>query len=282
MQGGAENASKVVLLGTGTPNADPTRSGPSVAVIVGERPYLIDFGSGVVRQVAAARAAGITGLGAAKLTRAFLTHLHSDHTTGYPDLILTPWTLGREEPLCVYGPAGLQAMTDRILSAYAEDIRERLEGLEPANTTGYHVNVREIEPGLAYEDDRIRVEAFAVKHGSWPAYGYRMTTPDRIIVVSGDTAPFPGWEKAYAGCDLLLHEVRSAAGLMSRPPAWQVYHRAVHTSSVELAEVASLVRPKLLILYHQLFHGLGEAELLREIRDGYDGEVVSGRDLDIF
>ena len=282
MQGGTEIPSKLVLLGTGTPNADSTRSGPSVAVIVEERPYLIDFGAGVVRQIAAARAAGITGLEVSKLTRAFLTHLHSDHTTGYPDLILTPWTMGRTEPLSVYGPTGLQAMTDLILSAYAEDIRERLEGLEPANTTGHRVDVQEIEPGLVYEDDHIRVEAFAVNHGTWPAYGFRLTTPDRVLVISGDTAPFPGWEKAYADCDLLLHEVRSEAGLDSRPAAWQAYHRAVHTSSVELAEVASIVRPKLLVLYHQLFHGIEEEELLREIRDRYDGEVVSGQDLDTF
>jgi len=274
--------SKLVLLGTGTPNAEPAKAGPSVALVIGETPYLFDFGPGVVRQAAAACAAGLDALNPRRLCRAFLTHLHSDHTAGYPDLVLTPWTLGRAKPLSVHGPAGLQAMTDGILSAYAEDIRERREGLEPANDTGHRVDVSEIGPGVVYTDDRVTVEAFSVNHGSWPAYGYRLTTPDRVIVISGDTAPFPEWEWMYADCDVLVHEVRSAAGLASRPPAWQTYHEAMHTSTIELAEVASVAKPKLLVLYHQLLHGVSEADLLQEMRDHYDGEVASGRDLDVF
>src|SRR5215203_3879707 len=106
---------RIVLLGTGTPNADPDRSGPSVAIVVGDTPYIVDFGPGVVRRAAAAFKKGVAGLMVAKLKTAFVTHLHSDHTVGYPDLIFTPWTLERKEPLEVYGPAGLKAMTGHIL-----------------------------------------------------------------------------------------------------------------------------------------------------------------------
>ena len=109
---------QIVLLGTGTPNADPARSGPSVAIVANGCPYLVDFGPGVVRRAAAACQAGIQGLAVERLNRAFLTHLHSDHTAGYPDLILTPWVLKRDEPLHAYGPAGLGEMTDHILAAY--------------------------------------------------------------------------------------------------------------------------------------------------------------------
>ncbi len=273
---------KVVLLGTGTPNADPDRSGPSVAVVVDGVPYLVDCGPGVVRRAAAAAEAGIEGLAAPRLARAFLTHLHSDHTAGYPDLILSPWVLGREEPLRVFGPPGTEEMTSHLLAAYREDIRERLDGLEPANRAGHRVEACDVESGAVYRDDRITVEAFAVNHGSWPAYGYRFATADRTIVVSGDTAPFEGWAEAYAGCDLLVHEVQSDAGLSDRDPVWRVYHLAVHTTAQQLADVASIVRPGLLVLYHQLFHGVSEEELLREVRERYPGEVVSGRDLDVF
>jgi ribonuclease BN (tRNA processing enzyme) len=275
-------ASTLVLLGTGTPNAEARRSGPALALLVGEMPYLFDFGPGVVRQAAAARDAGIDALDPPNLRLAFLTHLHSDHTAGYPDLILTPWTLGREESLTAYGPRGLRAMTERILDAYREDIRERLEGPEPANETGHRVIAHEIEPGVVYEDGRVSIEAFDVNHGSWPAFGYRINAPDRVIVLSGDTAPFPGWEDAYAGCDVLIHEVRSAAGFNGLPAAWRVYHEAMHTSSIELARIASAVRPKRLVLYHALLHGVSEADLLTEVRNGYDGDVVLGRDLDVF
>ena len=90
---------RVVLLGTGTPGAEPDRSGPATAVVVDETAYLIDFGPGVVRQAAAAAAAGVTALRPPNLRIGFLTHLHSDHTAGYPDVVLTPWVLGRRAPL---------------------------------------------------------------------------------------------------------------------------------------------------------------------------------------
>jgi ribonuclease BN (tRNA processing enzyme) len=279
--GGCGN-SQIVLLGTGTPNAEPDRSGPCVAIVVNERPYLVDFGPGVVRRAAAACQAGIVGLDVPRLDRAFLTHLHSDHTAGYPDLILTPWTLGRTEPLQVYGAPGLQAMTEHLLCAYEEDIAERLNGLEPANPTGYLVRALEIEAGPVYEDVNITVEAFAVDHGSWPAFGFKFHTPDRTIVISGDTAPAQSVVDAARGCDVLIHEVYSAVGFSHREAIWQRYHASMHTSSYELADMASTAKPGLLILYHQLFHGVAEGELLQEIQEHYDGEVVSGRDLEVY
>jgi ribonuclease BN (tRNA processing enzyme) len=276
-----DSRTQVVLLGTGTPNADPDRSGPAVAVVVNDTPYLVDFGPGVVRRAAAAQRLGIAGLAVEGLSRAFLTHLHSDHTAGYPDLILTPWVLEREVPLQVYGPVGVRAMTEHVLAAYREDIRERTQGLEPANVTGHLVQVNEVEPGIVYQDGNVEVEALAANHGAWPAFSYRFFTEDRTIVISGDTAPYEGMAEAYAGCDLLVHEVYSAAGLARLPPEWRRYHSCVHTSTRELAAVAAKARPGLLVLTHQLFWGVTEEELLAEIREGYDGRVVSGRDLDM-
>ena len=277
-----DSRTHVVLLGTGTPNAEPDRSGPSTAIVVGEYAYLVDFGPGVVRRAAAAKRAGIAALAPSRLAWAAVTHLHSDHTAGYADLVFTPWVLGRRHPLRVYGPAGLDVMTERLLEAYAEDVRERLEGFEPANETGWRVEVFEVEPGRIYQDERVAIDGFLVNHGAWPAYGYRFTTEDRTIVVSGDTAPFPGWEEAYGDCDVLVHEVQSAAGLVRREPAWRAYHEAVHTTGVQLADVAARVRPGLLVLTHVLLHGETEDDLLSEIRVRYDGNVVLGRDLDVF
>ena len=268
--------SSIILLGTGIPNAGPERSGPSVAIVVNQTVCLIDFGPGVVRRAAAA------GIPVNKMNKAFLTHFHSDHTAGLPDLICTPWVLGRREPLAVYGPPGIKEMTDHILAAYYPDITERLHGLEPANTTGYRVDAHEIEPGLIYKDVHICVEAFPVDHGSFTAFGYNVVTPDKKIVISGDTAPTETMIKEAYHCDILIHEGYSVNGLKTRPYNWQKYHNCVHTSSHELAEIASQVTPGLLILYHQLFWGVSEDELLAEIKDLYGGEVVSGKDLDVF
>ena len=147
----------VVLLGTGTPNADPERSGPAVAVVVNDRAYLVDFGPGVVRRAAAAAKQGIATLSPERIATAFLTHLHSDHTTGYADLILTPWVLGRSAPLQVYGPSGLRDMTDHLLAAYRADIRERIDGLAPHLVTqrgiAYVPENRRLFPRLSVADN---------------------------------------------------------------------------------------------------------------------------------
>ena len=282
-RGFARTPSQIVLLGTGTPNADPDRSGPSVAIVINDTPYLIDFGPGVVRRAAAAFQKGIKGLAVKNLNRAFVTHLHSDHTAGYPDLILTPWVLERKEPLQVYGPKGIKAMTGHILKAYREDIDIRLGGGEPSNKTGYKVIAHEIKPGIVYKDENVTVKAFLVNHGSWPeAYGFRFETPDRTIVISGDCRPSPSVIQNCNGCDVLIHEVYSQAGFATRPAEWQRYHSRYHTSSRELAELASKARPGLLVLYHQLFWDTSDDDLLKEVRAGYAGKVVSGRDLDVY
>ncbi len=268
--------SKVILLGTGTPNPEVDKSGPSVAITVDESVYIIDFGTGVVRRAAKA------GIQVTKLTRAFLTHLHSDHTIGYPDLIFTPGVAGRTEPLEVYGPKGLTDMTRHIMAAYEVDINERVLGLEPAERFSYIVNTHEISEGHIYQDDFIEIEAFQVDHGSLESYGYKFEAPDRTVVISGDTSPTQNLVDIAKGCDVLIHEVYSAVGLESRPEGWQKYHSTVHTSSHELAEIANLVKPGLLVMYHQLLWGQTEEDLISEVSEQYNGEVVSGHDLDVF
>lgn len=278
-----QKKTQIIILGTGTPNADPERSGPSVAIVVNDTPYIIDFGPGVVRRAAAAFQKGVEGLAVSRLKTAFVTHLHSDHTVGYADLIFTPWTLDRKEPLAVYGPRGIRAMTAHLLAAYKDDIRIRTRGLEPSNHTGFKVIAHEIKPGLIYKDANVTVKAFLVKHGSWPqAFGYRFETSDRTIVISGDTTPSASVIDNCNGCDVLIHEVYSTAGFARRTPEWQKYHSRFHTSTRELAEIATKARPGLLILYHQLFWGATDADLIKEVQQTYHGKVVSGRDLDIY
>ena len=267
---------RLILLGTGTPNALPNRYGPCVAIIVNSTPYLFDFGSGLVRRMKQSK------IDIKTIKTVFLTHLHTDHTIGYPDLIFTTWVLGRQNPLEVYGPTGIAHMTEHIERAYIEDIDARIEGLEPANTTGHKVNCHEIEPGTVFKDENISVEAFPVNHGLLKAFGYRITTPDRVIVISGDTSPSDDLIEYYSNCDILVHEVYSAEGFRELPENWQEYHKSMHTSTYELGEIAEKIKPGILILYHQLFWGRSEEELVEEIKTKYNGEVISGNDLDQF
>lgn len=280
----AAERAKVIILGSGTPIPDPASSGPCVAVVVNGQAYLFDAGPGVVRQAeAAAEKFGLAALDATNLTRLFITHLHSDHTLGYPDLMLTTWVVGRRQPLEVYGPVGIDAMTDHLKEAYAADIKVRTEGAEGLSIRALTVNVHEISAaGSVYRDANITVRAISVPHGSWPqAFGYAIDAAGRSIVISGDTAPTEAIVEACHGCDVLVHEVYSADrfDLVFGPRRGQ-YHSTFHTSTRQLAELASRAKPKLLVLYHQLYFGRPEeVDLEKEIHRSYAGVVVNGRDL---
>jgi ribonuclease Z len=271
---------EVILLGTGTPYPDPTASGPATAVVVGKRVFLFDAGAGVMRQMNAAKLP-ITGPEAA-----FITHLHSDHTLGYADLILTSWTMRRATPLPVYGPRGLRSMTAHLLAAYSEDIHVRTYGLEREVAGGYRVKVNEIKTGVVYERDGVRITAIAVPHGTWKAaYAYRIDTPDRSIVISGDTRPSEALERASRGVDVLVHEVYSPLHLApeNRPGGkyWPQYMREFHSSDVELGALASRAGPKLLILTHIIRMGSSDDDLLAGVRaGGFSGPVKVGKDLE--
>ena len=297
------SVTQIVLLGTGTPGPDPNRSGPATAIVVNGIPYLVDFGPGVVRRASAAFAKGVKGLDVVNIKIAFVTHLHSDHTVGYPDLIFTPWVMGRKVPLEVYGPKGISAMTEHILKAYQADIDVRMRAREQYGRDlpvpgAQKVNAHEIKPGIIYKDQNVTVKAFLVKHELWPeAFGYRFETPDRTIVISGDTSPTQSVIDNCNGCDVLIHEAYTQASFDAVPQGWQAYRLAAHTSSRQLAEIAAKAKPKLLILYHRENPGGGrdaaiaakatEEQMMKEIREafarlGYSGKVVNGHDLDIY
>jgi ribonuclease Z len=271
---------QIILLGTGTPYPDPNAAGPATAVVVGKRVFLFDAGANVMRRMNAA------GLPISGPEAVFITHLHSDHTLGYPDLILTSWIMRRVSPLPVYGPHGLQRMTRHLLAAFSEDIQIRTRGLEREVPGGYRVKVHEIKVGVVYERDGVRVTAISVLHGSWKeAYGYRIDTPDRSIVISGDARPSESLVRAARGVDVLVHEVYSPLHLApeDRPGGkyWPAYMRAFHTSDVELGALAARAKPKLLVLTHIIRIGSTDEELLAGVRaGGFNGPVRIGKDLE--
>jgi ribonuclease Z len=173
-------------------------------------------------------------------------------------------------------------MTRHIMAAYQEDREVRLHGGEPAVPQAYVVESRDVKPGVVYSDAAVRVIAFAVPHGSWRhAYGYRFEARDKVIVLSGDTTYSEGLIQAAKGCDILIHEVQSRQGLEKRTPDWQRYHMAFHTVGEDVGRVASRVRPKKLVLYHQLPHGESPEQILKEVREQYTGEIIYGNDLDV-
>jgi len=276
----APESTVVVMLGTGTPRPTPDVWGPATAVLVGGRVFLVDAGVGVERRLAAA------GLPVTGVTAAFITHLHSDHTLGLADLILTSWVMGRTRPFPVYGPHGLAQMTEHLYAAFAKDIQIRTEGLEHESRDGYRVDVREIGPSVVYDSGGVRVTAFLVNHGSWrEAYGYRFDTPGRSIVLSGDTRPSEELVRMATGVDVLIHEVQpsdSAQHPGNRSATeWASYVREYHTTALRLGELAARARPKLLVVYHN-GRRVADDQILADIRRAYSGPVVMAADLQRF
>jgi ribonuclease BN (tRNA processing enzyme) len=274
---------KLVLLGTGSPFADPAKSGPSLAIVVNNTSYIVDAGPGLVRRAAQAKELGFPSLDAAQLKTLFITHLHSDHTIGLADIILTPAVLDRNAPITIYGPTGIKKMTADLMRAYKEDIAIRINGLEKGDAIAYQVYTNEIKEGQIYKDSNLTVTAFKVQHGQWEnAFGFVFQTKDKKIVVSGDCTYSENLIKYAKDCDILVHEVYSDAGLKKRTQRWQDYHSTFHTSTFQLADIANQVKPKLLVLNHQLTFGTTLQSLLDEVQSKYKGVVVNGADLDVF
>lgn len=275
---------RVVVLGTGTPIPDAFRAGSSIAVIHKGESYLFDAGAGAVRNAVIARYKyDIPSLYPSLICCVFFSHLHSDHTMDFSELAHTMWWR-RNAGLQAWGPQGIGRIANGMQEMNAVDVEIRTGGLQPVqNPDGFRVSARTIEPGVLLEKDDLVIEAFAVDHGDIrPAFGFKVTTDDLSLVISGDTAYSEAIVEKARGVDLLFHEVISQQGLLRNSPGFQRYHNSAHTTSEELARLANIARPGLLVLYHGLFYGTEEELVLDEISAIYDGEVILADDLDIF
>ena len=282
----ASASTKLFILGTGTPNPNPERMGSSYLVLANDEPYLFDYGTGVIRRIAAfspSWGGKYQALEVENLKYAFLTHIHSDHTLGLADLIITPWIMGRSEPLKIFGPKGAKNMHTNIIKAYQPDIDYRIYGTQPQNSTGYKVIFNELKDKFVYQDENIKVTAFLNDHGDLQeSYGFLIETTDKKILISGDTAMSKNLISYGENLDYLIHEIYSQKGFNNKTPDWQKYHQAHHTGPKEVAEIANLLQPKSLILSHILFWGSSEQEILDEVKTFYSGKIIVAEDGMIF
>lgn len=275
---------KLIILGSGTPNPDPERYGSGYAVVVNESAYIVDFGPGIVRRISAMSptwGGDFPSMELQNINTAFLTHIHSDHSGALADLILTPWIMGRDAPLKLYGPSGLEAMSKNITEAYIDDINYRLYGSQPANELGFKTNVTEIvDDGSIYKDKNIEVIAFKNNHGDFKnSFGFLFITDDKRILFSGDTAVSANLKKYGNDLDILVHEVFSSETFVNKTKDWQIYHQAHHTSSIDLGIIADELQPKKLVMSHILFWGASEESILNDIGVNFSGQAIIAKDL---
>ncbi|MGH9669562.1 MAG: MBL fold metallo-hydrolase [Terriglobales bacterium] len=265
---------QVILLGTGFPRPDPERAGPSTAVVVGEKVFLVDAGRGVVLRLAA------TEFKLKQVRAVFLTHLHSDHISGLPDLFTSTWIFGRTTPLELYGPKGTKAAAHGLIRFLKEDIHIRRDLTEMHPAAGAEINTHEVREGVVYQDEDVTVTAFAVDHRPVePAFGYRFDSGGKSIVISGDTRPSENLIRHAQGVDVLVHEVYLPEYLDKvDTPEVAARLKAYHSSPEEVGDVAQRAGVKLLVLTH-LVPGNEDKAILERVSKKFSGKVVAGKDL---
>lgn len=266
---------EVILLGTGYPRPHPERAGPSTAVVVGDKYLVVDAGRGIMMRVVA------TELDQKKLVGVFLTHLHSDHTSGLPDFFNSTWIIHRRNvPLELYGPPGVQGVAGAIIDFYKEDIHIRRDLTTMRPGEGAKINAHTIKEGIVYQDAEVKVTAFAVAHAPVKnAFGYRIDAFGKSVVISGDTTFSENLVKFSRGADVLVHEAHLPEEFDKRhPPEVAARLKAYHSTPEQAGTAAQRAGVKLLVLSH-LIPGSNEEIYAERAAKTFSGKIVVGRDL---
>jgi ribonuclease BN (tRNA processing enzyme) len=289
-----------VMLGSGGVTPNPHRNGPSAAVIVNDTTYVIDAGEGIWRGLAwaAVQHPELVGdhLAPTRITRLFLTHLHSDHTVGLPAVWLLPWAYGREVPFEIYGPVGTKNLVNHMVAAYEADLQERRFGPEAKarKADGWKVVAHEIEETghtPVYEDKNVKIEAFHHQHGHFKQnFAYRFTTEDRVISWAGDGRVMGQLDEATRDADLFFCELSTEdlvgnanwGGSTPEQKAETIW--SYHIRPKELADFATEMNVKQLVTMHERNYSdpYEPDALMDEFKLNYKGAVYSARDGDVY
>lgn len=278
---------KVTLLGTGTPQLNPKRNGYSTLIEAGGQVIIFDAGRNAMFQAKQAK----TNL--RKINNVFITHYHSDHVNGLPDI----WMMGylgfamRKENLKVWGPTGIKQLTAGLTMAYGADVKIRTEQFRGNRKPGMTLVPMLVTPGVTNNVNGVKITAFEVNHiEARPAVGYRIEYKGRTVVLSGDTIYSENVIKNAMGVDLLIHQIGYA------PPIAMKKNKLVkkiighHTQPHQLAKVLNAAKPKLTVLSHIVVFKLkgadlsakGEEGMMQALRKDYKGKVLLGQDLMAF
>jgi ribonuclease Z len=276
MQGTPSDSIVVTLLGTGSPVPLLSRFGPSTLIEAGGLRLLFDCGRGTMQRLYQ------VDEDVSSFDKLFLTHLHSDHTTGIPDLWITGYLLQRKDnPLRVWGIQGTTDMISNLKKAFEVDrkIRSDFHG----SIDGMRMEAHDIDEGFVYRENGVKVSPFRVNHhdlySDAPSLGYRIEYKGRSIVLSGDTRYCDNLVKFSAGADLLVHEV--AAGPEGEELSDAVNNiLSIHTTPEDCGRVFSEVMPRLAVYNHVLqLQGVSLEEMMDRTRRMYSGRVLFGEDM---
>ena len=274
---------KVTLLGTGTPAPQMARFGASILVEAGDGKFLFDCGRGATQRLLQLQ------IPFSDVSKLFLTHMHSDHLVGIPDLWLTGWIYGRKIPFEVWGPEGTRSMMYHLEKAFESDIHIRRDIDEMFPGEGIQVIANDFQEGVVYDESGVKITAFDVDHRPVePAFGFRIDYQGRSVVLSGDTRPSENLVKFAQGADLLIHEVVAPKALIARTGHFTARHQQAviehHTTPEQAGEIFTRVGAKLAV-YSHIVGGLGndsDDELIEGTKKTYSGRFEIGEDLMAF
>jgi ribonuclease Z len=268
---------RVTLLGTGHPAPFLNRFGPSILIEAEDTNLLFDCGRGTMQRLFQINS------NAKPFDKLFLTHLHSDHTTGIPDLWVTGFLLQRSEnPLQIWGPKGTIQMIEYLKLAFTVDTQSRL--LQTPNT-GLAIIAEDVDEGFIYEENGVKITPFKVPHYltlRHPCLGYRIDYMGRSVVISGDTQYSENLIKHSLDVDLLVHEV-AAVPSSHNGEDWFTQIVSVHTNPEEAGRIFSEVNPRIAVYTHILqLHGVTLDEIMRRTKRIFNGQVIIGEDMMTF
>jgi len=290
-----DSSFEVLMCGTGSPQFQLDRAQPCTAVLVGGQMLLFDSGQGAAQSLQRWEAPLV------KLDHIFLTHLHSDHTSGVGDVLHNSWLYGRKQNVSVMGPPGTKTFMEGVDQTFIADLEERWKtvGKEFGEFTASLADVQEIavlgsELVTVYKKNGVNVTAFKVDHPSWDsAYGYRIDYADKTVVISGDTRYSENLLKYTVGADVLIHEVINEGMMMQIADSLEKHGApvdpkrmgrivSVHTPTHELAQLAQQAGVKQLVLSHLIppipANAFVENVFVEGMDEIYEGQLTVARD----
>lgn len=277
----AENQIVVTILGSGTPVPSATQYGPAILVQAGGKDYLFDCGRGCTSRLAAVNTQLLK-----RVERLFITHLHSDHLTGIPDLWLNGWVQQREHPLSIWGPTGTANMMSHLRAAFSDDIDFRRADKVPAPGPGLNDDITELadKGGVILQENGVKIIAFRVDHGDVkPAYGYKVEYRSKSVFISGDTTVTESLYQYSKGADVVMLEVMSPAlinFLTLHFSAEQVERiKSYHLTAEQAADIFNKSKSRLAVYYHTRNEERFVKPLLEQTKSRYSGPLIIGRDL---
>ncbi|MFN0300082.1 MAG: guanitoxin biosynthesis MBL fold metallo-hydrolase GntH [Burkholderiales bacterium] len=279
---------RITALGTGRPFLRPSQSNAGWLIELGNGDkFMFDFGFGTQKNFAALE------IPYQSMTAYFASHLHTDHVGDFAQIWIGSWTGGRTKPLEVQGPSGPVAkygfrhFVAKQMESYAWDTDTRV-GLLPA--VGAEVNAHEFDYSkvhVVYEHNGVRITSFPAVHIYDGPVSLRLDWNGLSFVYSGDTTPSYFMVENAQNVDLLVHETfNTVSQLMERSGYDERSARGIgtmaHSDPAEAGKVLALCNPRLAVAFHFFNDFNTAAEMEREIRKHYQGDLALAKDFMVF